>query len=74
MAAGDLMATGVIVSKHFLNVTYRTFKGTSDRQILFCVAYFVHFVFCFPILLIISASQPRGRGPPSGHKIIKGII
>ncbi len=33
LTAGDLTATGVIVNKHFLNATYRTFNS--------CVAYSV---------------------------------
>ncbi len=27
LTAGDMTATGVIVNRHFLNVTYRTFKS-----------------------------------------------
>ncbi len=35
LTAGDLMATGVIVNKFFLNVTYRTFNAAVFRQVLY---------------------------------------
>ncbi len=62
MTAVDLTATGVIVNKHFLNVTYRTFKCINSNCSTLLIFILIEIKVYYVVLLNYFFTIPPEKG------------